>query len=191
MPSRMRRALVMLAFFLPGPAGMAAGAAVAVRMSLDDLISSSRLVIYGRVMQTHAEWDPATGAIWTRTEILILDGMVGPAESTLAITEPGGSKDGRLEMYPGTPQFQPGQEVVVFAYRAPGNRWRVTGQLQGVFLVEIDRRSGKRMVRPMAALPETVYEEGSRESKDENLSAADWRSLSRLLYDIRQLAAMR
>jgi hypothetical protein len=181
----------IFAVFLPVLAGVLGMAAVTGRMTLDALVSSSRLVIYGRVMQARAERDPDTGTIWTRTEIMILDGIVGPAESTLVITEPGGRMGDRIELYPGVPRFLPGQEVVVFAYQAPGNRWRVTGQLQGLFVVETDRRSGSRMARPLYLPTETVYEEGSQAERDAVPTSGGGTNLSRFLFDIRQKAATR
>ncbi|MBZ5495125.1 MAG: hypothetical protein LAP85_01880 [Acidobacteriia bacterium] len=170
---------------------LAAGAATYRRMSLDALVQGSDYVIYGRVIESRPLWDPATRMIWTRTEIRVIDGPKGQAGITLAVTEPGGILDGVGELYPGTPQFRADQEVVLFLYRAPGNRVRVTGLQQGVYAVTIDGQTGERTVTPAAPPPEIVYEEGSPSARTLSQQAPGPEKLSRFLYNIRQKAQTR
>ena len=174
-------------FFL----ALSAWAATYRRMSLDELVQSSDYVIYGRVIESHVQWDPTTRTIWTRTELLVLDGPKGEAETSIAVTEPGGILDGHGELYPGVPQFHPGEEVVLFLYRAPGNRLRVTGSLQGVYPVVMDRQTGERLAQPAAPHREVVYEEGSRYAQKAAPLTAGAEKLSSFLYLIRQKALMR
>jgi hypothetical protein len=168
-----------------------AEAATYRRMSLDELVQSSDYVIYGRVIDNHVEQDPATRTIWTKTELLVLDGPAGQVPSSIAVTEPGGVLDGRGELYPGIPQFSPGEEVVLFLYRAPGNRLRVTGLLQGVYFVAIDPQTGARMAQPAVPRREVVYEEGSPYAPKGALATAVGEKLSSFLFAIRQKALMR
>lgn len=170
---------------------LSAEAATYRRMSLDDLVQSSDYVIYGRVIASHVQWDPTTQTIWTRTELLVLDGPKGQAATSIGVTEPGGILDGHGELYPGVPQFYPGEEVVLFIYRAPGNRLRVTGLLQGVYSVITDRRTGERRAQAAAPHREVVYEEGSPYAPKAALGAGGAEKLSSFLYAIRQKALMR
>jgi len=171
--------------------GWNAEGAIFRRMSLDSLVQCSEYVIYGRIMETRAQWDPATATIWTRTEVLVIDGPKGQPGQSVAITEPGGILNGRGVLYPGTPQFKPGQEVVLFLYRAPGNRLRVTGLLQGVYAVVGDRLTGERMAQPVLPQPEAAYEDGSPGSQTVRGLPASQDHLSHFLYVIRQKAAKR
>jgi hypothetical protein len=170
---------------------LSAEAATYRRMSLDELVQSSDYVIYGRVVASHVQWDPTTQTIWTRTELLVLDGPKGQAATSIAVTEPGGILDGRGELYPGVPQFGPGEEVVLFLYRAPGNRLRVTGLLQGVYPVITDRQTGERTAQPAVPHRQVVYEEGSPYAPKAAPLTAGAEKLSSFLYAIRQKALMR
>jgi hypothetical protein len=189
--SRKRKLAARLCTLLVFLLEMTAGAATYRRISFDTLVRSSDCIIYGRVIDSRAYWDPATSTIWTRTEILVLDEPKGQAGSTIAITEPGGVVKERGELYPGTPQFQSEQELVLFLYRAPGNRMRVTGSLQGVYAVVIDRQSGDRLVQPAGPQPDTIYEEGSPSAQAAKKLAAGPETLSRFLLAIRQKAVTR
>jgi len=168
-----------------------ADGAIYRRMSLDSLVQSSEFVIYGRVIESRALWDPATATIWTRTELLVIDGPKGQPGKSVAITEPGGIMNGRGVLYPGTPQFKLDQEVVLFLYRAPGNRLRVTGLLQGVYAVVADGLTGERMAQPVMPQPETAFEDGSPGAQTIKRLAAGQESLSHFLYVIRQKASNR
>lgn len=169
-------------------AGWMVEAATYRRMSLEALIQSSDIVIYGRVVESRAQWDAATGSIWTRTVLLVLDGPKGQAGTTVLVTEPGGTIEERGEFYPGIPQFLLDQEVVLFLYRAPGNRLRVTGLLQGVYTVAADRQTGERLARPGIPEPEMIYEEGSPGARSAFQAAGAAENLSRFLHTIRQKA---
>jgi hypothetical protein len=169
--------------------GWNADGAVYRRMSLDSLVQSSEYVIYGRVLESRAQWDPATATIWTRTELLVIDGPKGQPGKSVAITEPGGTVNGRGVLYPGTPQFKPDQEVVLFLYRAPGNRLRVTGLLQGVYVVVADGLTGERVAQPVMPQPEVACEDGSPGAQTIKRLPAGRENLSHFLYVIRQKAS--
>jgi hypothetical protein len=182
-------ASVVLAF-LAAMAGFVANAATVRRMSLDALVDSSDVIFHGRVIQCRSQWDPATGAIWTRTELRVLDATKGRAGTSIAVTEPGGIVGSRGELYPGVPHFKIGQEVVLFLYRAPGNRLRVTGLLQGVYTVCNDPQTGERMAVPAVPAAEVVFE-GARPAQADPAATVVRESLSRFLYGIRLRAASR
>ena len=161
------------------------------RISLDTLIQSSDYIVYGRVAAIQSSWDPGTSAIWTHTTILILDSPKGETGNTIGVTEPGGIVNGRGELYPGAPRFTTGQEVLLFLYRAPGERIRVTGVLQGLYRVEYDPKTGRRMARPAFPRTEAVFEEGRQGASAARAAEGETEDLSRLLYTIRQKVAVR
>lgn len=167
-------------------AALTTDAATYRRMSIDALVQGSDYVIYGRVIASRPLWDSATRMIWTSTEVLVLDGPKGQAGITLTVTEPGGILNGVGELYPGTPQFRVDQEVILFLYRAPGNRMRVTGLQQGVYQVSVDRQTGERLVTPTLPQPEVVYEEGSPSAQAAMRQTPGPDKLSHFLYALRQ-----
>jgi hypothetical protein len=170
---------------------MAAGASTYRRMTLDALVQSSAFVVYGRIVDSRPAWDAATRMIWTHTCIQVLEGLKGLPGTTVTITEPGGIVSGMGQYYPGTPQFRVGQEAVVFIYRAPGNRLRVTGALQGVYGIRTDPSTGEKLAIPAVPHPEVVYEEGSPAMRAERQQSPGFEGLSRFLHTIRQKAAGR
>jgi len=175
-------AVVLLATLMVIPAGVAGSG----RMSVDQLADNSDAIVYARVIVIHPYWDPGTQAIWTRTDLQVLDAPKGNLGSLLSIAEPGGILPGRGEIYPGIPQFRVGQEVVLFLYRAPGNRLRITGLLQGVYMVSADRLTGARVARPAVASAEAVYEEGSAYAPAIRQKVEKPEALSRFLMVLRE-----
>jgi len=167
------------------------GAQTFRRLSFDALVQSSDYIIYGRVIQSHSLYDSSTRMNWTQTEIQVLDGPKGQIGSTVVVTEPGGIVNGVGELYPGSPQFHADQEIVVFLYRASGNRLRVTGAVQGIYAVTLDRQTGERWVQPSAPPQEVIYEEGSPYEKNVRAQAPGVDRLNRFLYSIRQKASNR
>ncbi len=180
-------ALVLLTLI----SGVEAGGATYRLLPLDALVESSDYIVYGRVIRRDSQWDPATRAIWTRTELRILDCAKGKAGASLSVTEPGGIAGGRGELYPGIPHFEIGQEVVLFVYRAPGNRLRVTGLLQGVYSVVADPQTGERMAASAVPRAEVVYRQGSNAGQAAEQALPDRDHLGRLLNLLRLKASTR
>lgn len=160
-------------------------------MSLDALVANSDFVVYGRVASSHVAWDSVTKAIWTRTEIRVLEGAKGHLGNLIEVTEPGGVINGHGEFYPGTPQFRLNSEVVLFLYRAPGNRLRVVGSSQGIYVVSTDLSRGQRVVASAAEQLHTVHEAGSPSLQAEKTRAAAPQTLNSLLRTVREKAAER
>ena len=158
-------------------------------MSLDALVANSEYIVYGRVAASRVAWDASTKAIWTRTEIQVLDGAKGRPGNLIAVTEPGGVINGHGEFYPGTPRFRLNEELVLFLYRAPGNRLRVVGSTQGIYAVSTDPTLGQRIVAGESQRIQTVYQAGSPSLQAAKDRAAAPRVLSGFLRMIREKAA--
>jgi hypothetical protein len=156
------------------------------RITMDTLVARSDRIVYGRVVASRAVWDPETRTIWTNTEIRILDVAKGSAGNTVTISEPGGVLGDVGHFFPGVPQFQLSQEVLVFLHGAAGNRLRVTGLRQGVYAITTDPATHERMARPMGKQAEPVMEDGSRaETRAPREPIEDCR-LEQLLQHVRQ-----
>jgi hypothetical protein len=165
-------------------------AATVAALTLDTLIQKSEYVVYGRAVGTRSFWDPATSTIWTRTELLVLDGAKGRAGKTIMITEPGGVLGDIAHLFPGMPRFVDGGEVVLFLYNAPGNRIRVLGSQQGVYDVLRDRDSGERIVRPAVEHPESIVQD-NRMAFGAQPGQLRPRRLSEFLASVRERASNR
>ena len=136
-------ALLALVLALP------TGATLVPTMSVEQMIDDSEVVVHGKVWRTWAAWDDAHQNIWTHYEILVADVLKGSVDGKFVVSEPGGTV-GELSMaIAGTPGYQVGEEVVVFAVRTPIGLMRTCGWGQGQFaVVTADGSSEKVMLSP-------------------------------------------
>jgi hypothetical protein len=134
-------------------------AAVVERMTLEDLVARSPIIVHARVERTSAAWDDLTGVIWTHTELVLQEGLKGRPGNLIRVSEPGGVVGEVGQSVEGMPRFIPGEEVVVFLYRTPQGLWRVRGLGQGKFTVLRNSPNSDPVVRSnLAGL--TVAESG-------------------------------
>jgi hypothetical protein len=117
-----------------------AGAAVAPRLTAEELTAQSERIVRGRVTRSWAAWDPVHKYIWTHYEIAVSENIRGPHTATITVSEPGGTLDGVSMQTSGTLPFAAGEDAVLFLYKTPIGYWRVAGGPQGKFIVEHDGR---------------------------------------------------
>jgi hypothetical protein len=181
--------ILMALWFLFGSSG--AFCASVLRMNLDRLTDISETVVYGRVVGSRCFWDSASRSIWTETDFLVLDRAKGLGSRVVRIVEPGGVLGDVGHFFPGVPKFKLGQELVVFLYKAGGNRFRVTGLEQGVYQVRADSSTGVRITRPVVGQSEQVYEQtGKAAAEARRANAVDLR-LDEFLSSVRRRAVTR
>lgn len=114
------------------------------RLSFEELVGQSAVVVHGRVAAVRVAWDADHENIWTHYQIALDEALKGSPGRTVEIQEPGGELDGiRMEII-GTPRYELGEEVVVFAALTPAGL-RTCGWGQGRFVVAGE--PGKRRVR--------------------------------------------
>jgi hypothetical protein len=124
------RGLAVLAAAVVTPAA----ATLIVPMDIEDLAASSEIVVAGTVEQiVHAEL--ADGRLVTRVAIAVSDAWKGDAPPILELVERGGSVGEVGEMVYGSPSYQLGEPVVVFAARSPLG-WQTNHMLQGKFRIQ-------------------------------------------------------
>ena len=114
------------------------------RLSFEELVGQSQVVVHGRVASIRVAWDAERENIWTHYEIVLDEALKGTPGRTVEIQEPGGELNGfRMEIV-GAPHYELGEEVVVFAAPTPAGL-RTCGWGQGRFVV--DGEAGQRRVR--------------------------------------------
>lgn len=117
------------------------------RLSLENLVERSELIVHGRCLRTWSAWDADRQSIWTHGEIEIQSSLKGGGTTTVVVSEPGGRAGGLEMAIEGVPQYQPGEEVVVFLYRTPIGYLRARGLGQGKYRVTSDPGGTQRRVR--------------------------------------------
>ena len=125
----------------------AAQATLVERLSLEQIVDGSARIVQGRCVRIWSSWDAAHQNIWTHSEIQVTDALKGAAGQTVVVSELGGEV-GELGMrVEGMPQYQPGEEMVLFLYQTPAGLWRTNGLGQGKFSVLRDPSAGPPRVR--------------------------------------------
>jgi hypothetical protein len=148
-----RRWLARLAAGLLLAAPGSARASLIVKMTLEEMAVASEVVVAGTVRSVQAFWNPGRTMIFSRVAIDIWEAAKGSAPPTIEVVELGGTLDGLSVWVPGTPQFAPGEEVVVFLGRDRADgEWKVAGFAQGKFRIVRDRPSGQRVVQHVEPL---------------------------------------
>jgi hypothetical protein len=143
------------------------------RMSLEEVVDASESIVQGTVVRTWADWDEGHKYIWTHYEIQVVDRLKGTPETTIVVSEPGGVVGETALQVAGTPQYEVGEEIVLFAEKTPLGYLRTCGWGQGKFRVERARQSGKLTVRS-AAKGIQLVERPAAESKPAGTSLGEW-----------------
>lgn len=111
-----------------------AHAALANQASVEELARTSDAVIRGRVERQASRM--VGKRIVTDVEIRVSAVWRGTAPGRIQVTVPGGVVGDLGQRVDGVASFSEGEDVVVFAGRSKGGRWRVSGAAQGKFKVE-------------------------------------------------------
>jgi hypothetical protein len=124
-----------------------AGATVVPRMSFEKLTSGAERIVHARCVAKDSYLESASGTIWTRHVFEIIESFKGGFERQIIVSEPGGIVGNRGQWVPGAPQFEPGDEAVIFLSRTLTGKWRVYGWGQGNFRIRQDTVAGATFVQ--------------------------------------------
>lgn len=116
-----------------------ASATVMVELSLDELIQQADVIVHGTVTESAVRVEMRDGSLepQTLTTIRVHEWIAGAGGETVQLRELGGSWQGGGVHYDGTPEYQRGEEVVVFLERRPDapHDLRTLAMVQGKFSV--------------------------------------------------------
>lgn len=155
--NRARRVAILLvasaAVFVP-----VASATLSQTATFEEKVIHAEAIVVGKVLRQEARLDPSRRWILTYTTFRVeraLKGMTGPE---ITIVTPGGELNGVHQSTIGVPQFDPGDENVVFVRDTPVGP-TVLYLDQGAYEVAKDE-SGQRIVRPVPS--DAVYVDTQR-----------------------------
>jgi hypothetical protein len=126
-----------------------------------EIVAGSQIIVYGRIAAVRPEWSSDRSRIDTIVTVTAGSYLKGGPGSTVTFRVPGGQIGRYRNVMVGAPQFQPGEEAILFLNAAGPSIAHVFGLSQGVFRVRVDARSGRRLVvRPVLTAqgedPQTV-----------------------------------
>ncbi len=110
-------------------------AAVVVRMSMDDLVHNSSLIVRGKVTVSESFQDKERGRIFTRHTVTVLETLKGTKADTVTVVTLGGELPDIGQIVPGEAELKVGEEVVLCLENTAGG-FSVVGMAQGKFVVD-------------------------------------------------------
>jgi hypothetical protein len=106
-------------------------ATVMTPMYLDDLTGSSQTIAYATVTGKRTEWSADRRMIYTVYTVQAEQYLKGSLGASFEIREPGGERDGEGFYVASVPQYEIGQEAVLFVWTDPAGAHQVTAFEQG------------------------------------------------------------
>jgi hypothetical protein len=122
-----------------GAIASTASATIMVELSLDELIRQADVIVHGTVVASDVRLELREGRQepHTITTIRVHEWLAGQGGETVQFRELGGAHQRGGRRYVGTPEYLPGEEVVVFLERRPEppHDLRTLAMAQGKFVV--------------------------------------------------------
>jgi len=137
------RRLFLIAVLLTAPAALRA--TVLVPIEFRELVTIASTIVHGRVIDARADWVDGRRAIDTFLTIEADEYFKGGPGDTLVVRVPGGQMGRYRTIFVGAPEFQRGDEVILFLRGNPAGGAFIVGLSQGAFRVAADP-AGRRMV---------------------------------------------
>jgi hypothetical protein len=142
-------------------------AATLERLSLDDLIAKSTIIVRGKILNSYTA---ASGpVIYTHYRIQPSETLKGTASGVVEIQLPGGIAGNLRQTFAGVPQFKAGDEYVFFLWTGKSGSTQILGLTQGLF--SIAPGGGKDPLTMRAASHEAMLDRGTgKQVKDQTLT---------------------
>jgi hypothetical protein len=113
-----------------------------------EIVAGSQIIVYGRVAEARPELSDDRSRIDTIVTVTAGTYLKGGPGDTVTFRVPGGQIGRYRNVVIGAPQFQTGEEAILFLTASGPSIAHVFGLSQGVFRVRADARSGQRLVVP-------------------------------------------
>jgi hypothetical protein len=117
-------------------------------LSFSELVTSSAVVVHGRVRDVHPRWTADRRGIESLVDVEVVDYLKGGLGEHVTVRVPGGRLGPYVNLIPGAPRFAEGDRVVLFLTVNGPTIPVVTGTSQGVYRVSPDTASGGWLVTP-------------------------------------------
>ena len=112
-----------------------------------ELVRRSHAIVIATAVNSYTRLTPA-GGVETVTTFDVEEVVMGMLAATkIDVAEPGGVFGDRAQLFPGVPQFEPGERVLLFLRRTPRQTWAVTDFGLGRFSIVNDRLGRALAVR--------------------------------------------
>lgn len=145
----MRRiALAVLLLFVTIPLH----ATVLLPIEFRELVTTAPVIVHGQVVDVRSEWVDGRRAVETFVTVEAAEYLKGNLGESFVFKVPGGQIGRYRTVFVGAPEFQAGDEVVLFLKSDGPSFPFIVGLSQGIFRVLTDRHTGRRVVTPPAVM---------------------------------------
>lgn len=143
-----------------------AGAATLEKLSVEQMSQKATSIVRGRV--TSCAGESRGSIIYTRCRVSVTERWKGAAGAELTFIIPGGSSQGLVQTFIGTPRFSAGQENVLFLWAGRSGNNQIIGLSQGVFDLRADGKGSAQALR--SATQELMLDSSGVPTADEAMS---------------------
>jgi hypothetical protein len=125
-----------------------AAATVILPADFRQIVSGSQIIVHGRVIDVRSEWVDGRSHIDSLVTVQPSAFYRGTPTATVTFRMPGGQVGRYKSVTVGAPEFQPGEEAVLFLRHRNGAVPSIFGLNQGVFRVRVDARGHRLVILP-------------------------------------------
>jgi hypothetical protein len=140
------RILICLVFWIAPLTGLTAATQVAY-LTPQELGLQSDAVIRGKVLSVESFWNSSHTKVFTRARIAVDETYKGNPRSTVDLIQLGGVVGNVKVTVHGSPRWETGEEVLLFAEPRKAGDFQVTGFSQGKLKILRDPKTGQAYVR--------------------------------------------
>lgn len=108
------------------------------RLSLDDMISKSTVIVRGKVTGSYAAFAGTSPVIYTHYSLQVSEWLKGAGGNSIDMVVPGGAVGNARQSFAGAPTFSTGDEYVFFLWTSKAGLTQVIGLTQGLFSLAPD-----------------------------------------------------
>ena len=164
----MRLPLALLMLLAAGPAA----AAVAAPVTVENLAREADAVVRGKVQRRESRWAQDGRHIFTFVTVRVGAVWRGAAPERITVRVPGGEVGEIGQRTDAAPEFEDGEEVVLFLVREDGDTFRVHGLALGKFKVQ---KGEARPVLGNITFTKGLIPEGERRVETMPVDELEWR----------------
>ena len=116
------------------------------KLSLEDLVHKSSRIVVGTCVSTESRWNGKNTLILTTSTVEISDQIKGETDGVIRVVTVGGTINGITQTVSGMPQFESGEEVILFLEPSKNTGWQPLGLAQGKLRITKNRITGEKEV---------------------------------------------
>ncbi len=126
-------------------------AATLEKLSVDQMIQKSTLVVRGTVSGSYAAFRGPL--IYTHWKIQVQEELKGNAAGSIEVVTPGGRANDLEQTFSGSPSLAEGSQYVLFVWRSPTGLHHLVGLSQGALTVKDDSKGSALVTRTAISEP--------------------------------------